>query len=168
MPSRGERIRTSDSSVPNRVRYQAALRPVPPRAVALRRAHAAGASYGGTGSSRQRDSSKAHRPHDALVDAYAHAVILLLTRNDRTIASQAFRLPTSRVKHDCNRAARNPVRADLPAEPLTSRSPPMEAPVADSISIDPAVAQHRRRRRTMPPELPAIRILIVDDDKAIC
>src|ERR1700722_9991190 len=25
-----------------------------------------------------------------------------------------------------------------------------------------------RRRRTMPPELPAVRILIVDDDKAIC
>src|ERR1019366_7050601 len=82
--------------------------------------------------------------------------------------SQAFRAPPSRVKHDCNRAARNPVRADLPAEPLTSRSPPMEAPAADSISLDPAVAQHRRRRRTMPPELPAIRILIVDDDKAIC
>src|SRR4030088_2914772 len=38
-----------------------------------------------------------------------------------------------------------------------STSPASSAPAPDS-----------KRRRTMPPELPAVRILIVDDDKAIC
>ncbi len=38
--------------------------------------------------------------------------------------------------------------------PHNSSSAPLEAP--------------SKRRSTMPPELPAVRILIVDDDKAIC
>src|ERR1019366_8004191 len=41
-------------------------------------------------------------------DAYACVVILLFAGNYRTIASQAFPHPISRVKHDCNRTARNP------------------------------------------------------------
>src|SRR3984885_13057198 len=43
-------------------------------------------------------------------------------------------------------------------------------PVTESASsdLDHARDNHRRRRRPMPPELPAVRILIVDDDKAIC
>ncbi len=55
--------------------------------------------------------------------------------------------------------------------------PPAAIPVQDSHStlaqnaqlVDDIIAdRRRRRRRTMPPELPAVRILIVDDDKAIC
>src|SRR5580704_18730655 len=35
-------------------------------------------------------------------------------------------------------------------------------------TVEPGLADPSARRRTMPPQLPAVRILIVDDDKAIC
>ena len=46
----------------------------------------------------------------------------------------------------------------------------MDITQADTAQLyDDIIAdRRRRRRRTMPPELPAVRILLVDDDKAIC
>jgi len=59
----------------------------------------------------------------------------------------------------------------IPAEPRL----PQPEPLMDITQFEstPSIAEiiadrKRRRRRTMPPELPAVRILIVDDDKAIC
>src|SRR5271155_2402520 len=42
------------------------------------------------------------------------------------------------------------------------------ATTIETASTAESLADPSARRRTMPPQLPAVRILIVDDDKAIC
>jgi two-component system, OmpR family, response regulator len=45
---------------------------------------------------------------------------------------------------------------------------PSAAQIDTAAAAAPAAADPSARRRSMPPQLPAVRILIVDDDKAIC
>src|SRR5271167_2704791 len=45
---------------------------------------------------------------------------------------------------------------------------PSAAQIDTAVTPAPGQAAPVARRRTMPPQLPAVRILIVDDDKAIC
>jgi CheY-like chemotaxis protein len=50
---------------------------------------------------------------------------------------------------------------------VTSSTTAISIPASPASPVAEAPAHDSKRRRTMPPELPAVRILIVDDDKAI-
>jgi two-component system OmpR family response regulator len=60
----------------------------------------------------------------------------------------------------------------MPAHEIQGERIATERSAASTIdpasAAEPSLADPSARRRTMPPQLPAVRILIVDDDKAIC
>ncbi len=110
------------------------------------------------------------RPH------FVNAIVALwpLRRycNPRTYAKshhkllpEPFTSSAWRVKPHCNRSRSSTLSGRNFAElQLPNGTSSMDVTAPDNALLPGP----RRRRRTMPPELPAVRILIVDDDKAIC